>query len=97
MVQPPRPPRPLGSWIERRHPDESHFRWFSDYNLDECCRRPASHTPKFTLASLANLPTSATFSIELTNDIFHNAFAIANNVVPELGQQTLTLPIVPVG
>jgi len=39
----------------------------------------------------------ATFSFELVNEVFHNAFAIANNVVPELGQMTITLPVVPIG
>ncbi|KAG6841128.1 hypothetical protein C0991_001518 [Blastosporella zonata] len=39
----------------------------------------------------------AAFSFELTNEVFHNTFAIANNVVPEAQTLTLTLPIVPVG
>ncbi|KAG6845562.1 hypothetical protein H0H87_007240 [Tephrocybe sp. NHM501043] len=38
-----------------------------------------------------------TFSIELTNEAFHRAFAIANNVQPEQGSIDLILPVVPVG
>ncbi|KAF4611563.1 hypothetical protein D9613_004392 [Agrocybe pediades] len=38
-----------------------------------------------------------TFSFELINTAFNNAFAIANNVNPTAGQLTLTLPPVPVG
>jgi len=38
-----------------------------------------------------------TWSFELTNEVFHNAFAIANNVDPAPQQLTLTLPVVPVG
>ncbi|CAA7264945.1 unnamed protein product [Cyclocybe aegerita] len=41
--------------------------------------------------------TFDTFSLELINTAFNNAFAIANNVNPSAGQITLTLPIVPVG
>ncbi|EDR01117.1 uncharacterized protein LACBIDRAFT_312424 [Laccaria bicolor S238N-H82] len=37
------------------------------------------------------------FSIELINTSFNNAFAIANNVDPSTGSITLTLPVVPVG
>jgi len=39
----------------------------------------------------------STFSIELVNTVFHNSFAIANNVVPTSGTMTIELPIVPVG
>jgi hypothetical protein len=38
-----------------------------------------------------------TWSFELTNTIFNNAYAIANNVDPSASQLTLTLPAVPVG
>ncbi|THH09820.1 hypothetical protein EW146_g8565 [Bondarzewia mesenterica] len=39
----------------------------------------------------------STFSIELLNTIFHNSFAIANNVQPSLGSITIQLPAVPPG
>ncbi|GJE86215.1 hypothetical protein PsYK624_022950 [Phanerochaete sordida] len=40
----------------------------------------------------------ATWSLELVNtDIFHNSFAIANNVNPSQGAVDLTLPAVPSG
>ena len=39
----------------------------------------------------------STFSIELLNTVFHNSFAIANNVNPSSGTITLDLPIVPPG
>ena len=39
-----------------------------------------------------------TFSLELVNaDVFHNSFAIANNVNPSTGSIDLVLPIVPSG
>jgi len=38
-----------------------------------------------------------TFSIELLNQVFNNAYAIANNVATTLGSITLTLPVVPPG
>jgi len=38
-----------------------------------------------------------TWSLELVNTVFHNAFAIANNVDPAPQQLTITFPIVPVG
>ncbi|KAJ3517406.1 hypothetical protein NLJ89_g527 [Agrocybe chaxingu] len=41
--------------------------------------------------------TFDTFSLELINTAFNNAFAIANNVNPTENSITLTLPIVPVG
>jgi hypothetical protein len=41
--------------------------------------------------------TFSTFSFELINAAFNDAFAIANNVDPSLNQLTLTLPVVPVG
>ncbi|PPQ77548.1 hypothetical protein CVT25_011408 [Psilocybe cyanescens] len=50
-------------------------------------------TITWTLA--ANDPE--TFSFELINDAFNNAFAIANNVNPTAQSLTLTLPVVPVG
>ncbi|KAG9309060.1 hypothetical protein JVU11DRAFT_10942 [Chiua virens] len=37
------------------------------------------------------------FSIELVNTVFHNTFAIANNVQTSLGSLTIQLPQVPVG
>jgi hypothetical protein len=40
---------------------------------------------------------SATWSFELINVAFNNAFAIANNVDPASNSITLTLPVVPVG
>jgi len=52
-----------------------------------------SVTIKWTSAS----GDPATFTLELTNESFHNSFAIANNVQPESGQITLNLPVVPVG
>jgi len=39
----------------------------------------------------------STFTLELVNDVFHNSFAIANNVQPTTGQITIELPSVPVG
>ncbi|KDR85922.1 hypothetical protein GALMADRAFT_132548 [Galerina marginata CBS 339.88] len=45
--------------------------------------------------SAPNDPDS--WSFELVNTVFHNSFAIANNVNPTAGQLTLTLPVVPVG
>ena len=45
----------------------------------------------------ADLKSSDSFSIELINTSFNNAFAIANNVDPSTGSITLTLPSVPVG
>ena len=33
----------------------------------------------------------------MTNEAFHNTFAIANNVDPSWGEITLQLPVVPVG
>ncbi|KAF8079329.1 hypothetical protein FPV67DRAFT_1776340 [Lyophyllum atratum] len=44
-----------------------------------------------------SLERRATFSLELKNEVFHNAFAIANNVIPESGSIDITLPIVPAG
>ncbi|TFK56827.1 hypothetical protein OE88DRAFT_60676 [Heliocybe sulcata] len=41
--------------------------------------------------------TDPPFSIELVNTVFHNSFAIANNVNPTLNSMTIALPIVPVG
>jgi len=38
-----------------------------------------------------------TWSFELLNTVFNNAFAIANNVNPSASELTLTLPVVPVG
>lgn len=38
-----------------------------------------------------------TFSIELTNEVFHNSYAIANSVIPEQGSIDIILPIVPIG
>jgi len=38
-----------------------------------------------------------TWSFELINTAFNNAFAIANNVDPSASSLTLTLPVVPVG
>ncbi|KIM35610.1 hypothetical protein M413DRAFT_20729 [Hebeloma cylindrosporum] len=38
-----------------------------------------------------------TWSFELINTAFNNAFAIANNVNPSASSLTLTIPIVPVG
>ncbi|KAL1742345.1 hypothetical protein HDZ31DRAFT_84213 [Schizophyllum fasciatum] len=38
-----------------------------------------------------------TFSMYLTNEAFHNTFAIRNNVDPSWGEVTLQLPVVPVG
>lgn len=40
---------------------------------------------------------SDTWSFELINKVFNNAFAIANNINPSASQITLTLPVVPVG
>ncbi|KAI9513102.1 hypothetical protein F5148DRAFT_1158736 [Russula earlei] len=37
------------------------------------------------------------FSLELLNTVFHNSFAIANNVQTATGQITVNLPIVPTG
>ncbi|EPQ60277.1 hypothetical protein GLOTRDRAFT_108878 [Gloeophyllum trabeum ATCC 11539] len=41
--------------------------------------------------------TDPPFSLELVNQVFHNSFAIANNVQPGQGSLSLTLPIVPAG
>ncbi|KAI0305055.1 hypothetical protein BC826DRAFT_979704 [Russula brevipes] len=38
-----------------------------------------------------------TFSLELLNEVFHNSFAIGNNIPSNAGQLTVTLPIVPAG
>lgn len=38
-----------------------------------------------------------TFSLELVNEVFHNSFAIGNNIPTNTGQLTVTLPIVPAG
>jgi hypothetical protein len=45
-----------------------------------------------TIKWTADSTDPATFSIQLTNEIFHNTFAIANNVDISLGEITLTLP-----
>ncbi|KII93096.1 hypothetical protein PLICRDRAFT_35273 [Plicaturopsis crispa FD-325 SS-3] len=37
----------------------------------------------------------STFSLELVNTVFHDTFAIANNVVPASGSITINLPSVP--
>ncbi|KJA28332.1 hypothetical protein HYPSUDRAFT_33684 [Hypholoma sublateritium FD-334 SS-4] len=39
----------------------------------------------------------STWSFELTNESFNNAFAVANNVDPSLNSITITLPVVPIG
>jgi hypothetical protein len=39
----------------------------------------------------------SSFSIYMVNSIFHNTFAIANNVQASAGMLTLTIPQVPVG
>lgn len=39
----------------------------------------------------------SSFSLYMVNTIFHNTFAIANNVQASAGMITLTLPQVPVG
>lgn len=39
----------------------------------------------------------STFSLELVNTVFHNSYAIANNVVPSSGTISLQLPTVPPG
>jgi len=39
----------------------------------------------------------ATFSLQISNVIFHNSFAIANNVIPEAGSLDIALPIIPAG
>jgi len=39
----------------------------------------------------------ATFTLELINTVFHNSFAISNNLVPSAGSVTIQLPIVPAG
>ena len=49
------------------------------------------------LAHPANAFHSPTFSLELKNQAFNSHFAIANNVIPELGELTLTLPVIPPG
>jgi len=38
-----------------------------------------------------------TFTLELLNTVFHNSFAIGNNLVPSAGSATIELPIVPAG
>ncbi|KAG0706656.1 hypothetical protein DFH29DRAFT_872184 [Suillus ampliporus] len=50
-----------------------------------------------TLTWQATTADPSTFSIEMANTIFHNTFAIANNVQTSTGSLTLTLPQVPVG
>jgi hypothetical protein len=45
-----------------------------------------------TIKWSAEATDPATFSIQLTNEIFHNTFAIANNVDSALGEIVLTLP-----
>ncbi|KAG6805866.1 hypothetical protein H0H93_003937, partial [Arthromyces matolae] len=42
-------------------------------------------------------PTDPNFSLELTNEQFHNAFAIGNNISPTAGSIDITLPVVPIG
>jgi len=50
-----------------------------------------------TLAWTSDSGDPNTWSFELLNTAFHNAFAIANNVDPSTQVLTLSLPIVPVG
>jgi len=52
-------------------------------------------TVTITWTSLATDPQ--TFSLELLNPSFNDAFAIANNIITTSGSITLTLPVVPVG
>ncbi|KAG5644972.1 hypothetical protein DXG03_007344 [Asterophora parasitica] len=57
---------------------------------------PTSAGP-ITLKWVSEPGDPATFSFELVNEVFHNAFAVANNVIPELGSIDIVLPVVPVG
>ncbi|KAF8730544.1 hypothetical protein AX14_005479 [Amanita brunnescens Koide BX004] len=58
----------------------------------------ASNSP-ITITWTSNAPGTdpPVFSIELVNLVFHNSFAIANNVQTTQGSLTLTIPTVPVG
>jgi len=62
-------------------------------NVPEIPTSGGSVTIQWT--TVAGDPT--TFSLELLNPSFNNAFAIANNVPTSDGKITLNLPIVPVG
>ncbi|KDQ62907.1 hypothetical protein JAAARDRAFT_43997 [Jaapia argillacea MUCL 33604] len=41
--------------------------------------------------------TDVPFSLELVNTLFHNSFAIGNNLQPGLGTYSFTMPTVPIG
>ncbi|KAF9458027.1 hypothetical protein BDZ94DRAFT_1301476 [Collybia nuda] len=60
----------------------------------EVPQNPKSSSP-ITIRWESQAGDPATFSIFLINEVFHDSFGIANNVVPELGEITLTLPVVP--
>ncbi|KAF9218146.1 hypothetical protein BS17DRAFT_791951 [Gyrodon lividus] len=50
-----------------------------------------------TLSWTASTTDPAYFTFELVNTVFHNTFAIANNVQTSQGTLTIQLPQVPVG
>ncbi|KAJ8580863.1 hypothetical protein M405DRAFT_833536 [Rhizopogon salebrosus TDB-379] len=50
-----------------------------------------------TITWSATTTDPGTFSLEMVNTIFHNTFAIANNIQTSTGSLTLELPQVPVG
>jgi hypothetical protein len=50
-----------------------------------------------TITWQATTTDPGVFSLELVNTIFHNTFAIANNIQTSTGSLTLQLPQVPVG
>ncbi|RDB15693.1 hypothetical protein Hypma_003973 [Hypsizygus marmoreus] len=60
-------------------------------------RNPVTSGPVTITWSYNPSTDPSTFSIELINEVFHNAFAIANNVDATQEQIDLVLPVVPVG
>ncbi|TRM63867.1 hypothetical protein BD626DRAFT_261931 [Schizophyllum amplum] len=57
----------------------------------------ATSTGTVTVSWDASSDDPSSFSIYLTNEAFHNTFAIANNVDPSWGEITVQLPVIPVG
>ena len=84
-------------FCSRAHRSCESYQWRNGYNcLDNCCRWPVCQS-NINPFSSSYVAYSDTWSFELINVAFNNAFAIANNVNPSLGSLTITLPIVPVG
>ncbi|KAF8641092.1 hypothetical protein AX17_000735 [Amanita inopinata Kibby_2008] len=58
---------------------------------------PVRSASSFTVKWTSDATDPGLFSFELNNEVFHNSYAIANNVQTTQGSLTIALPIVPIG